>query len=111
MGKREGLSNTQKRQIHDVYVKDKQDQKYLTSTSALKFVVRFFHSFSAARLAWFIHENVEHYPPQHIEKPFSEKTGYGMQSSKISPERFGKPMQRQMVFDQVSNPRNAFIIL
>ncbi|CAK9016802.1 Uncharacterized protein SCF082_LOCUS13347, partial [Durusdinium trenchii] len=27
MGKREGLSNTQKRQVHDVYVKDKQDQK------------------------------------------------------------------------------------
>lgn len=45
------------------------------------------------RPKWFVHENVIQYPGAYVEEPM-EKAGYGCQHTTISPQRFGKPMNR-----------------
>ena len=50
--------------------------------------------FLETRLDWFLHENVPDFPGPFLEKPM-EKAGYSCQKTLISPQRFGKPMNRQ----------------
>ena len=46
------------------------------------------------RPTWFVHENVNRFPGPAVEDPLVER-GYGVQRTAISPQRFGKPMNRQ----------------
>eukprot|EP00438_Fugacium_kawagutii_P025940 Skav207665 [mRNA] locus=scaffold1857:174390:176482:+ [translate_table: standard] len=48
------------------------------------------------RLSWFVHENVIRFPGKYITDEFEPK--YQCEESVISPQRFGKPMNRQPVF-------------
>jgi len=54
--------------------------------------------FGILRPDWFIHENVTGFPRDLIQQPFA-KAGYEMQETNISPQRFGKPMNRQHCFE------------
>ncbi len=54
--------------------------------------------FGILRPDWFAHENVVRFPGEIIQKPFA-KAGYEMQETHISPQRFGKPMNRQHCFE------------
>ncbi len=56
------------------------------------------------RPAWFAHENVNRFPGAFLENPLVEH-GYGVQRTAISPQRFGKPMNRQ---GYVSFPKFLF---
>lgn len=113
MGKKEGLSNTVKRKVHDVYVKDKTDVKLLGSRPWMCFPYVLFvgadHLYNlfpfvehfwaypkpSWRPSWFIHENVKAFPLDYLENKF--KLHYSCQSTNISPQRFGKPMNRSIV--------------
>ena len=48
----------------------------------------------SGRLAWFVHENVPNFPAQWMRDEFAEE--YDNQHTLISPQRFGKPMSRQV---------------
>ena len=45
------------------------------------------------RLGWFVHENVLKFPGKYLEDTF-EPLGYSHQCTAVSPQRFGKPMNR-----------------
>eukprot|EP00434_Breviolum_minutum_P016191 symbB.v1.2.014267.t1/scaffold1033.1/size247163/5 len=72
MGKNEGMdtTNLEKKLVHDVYVADKNDQQ----------------------LDWFVHENSTNFPKEYLEEAFGNK--YACEETWISPQRFGKPMNR-----------------
>ena len=48
----------------------------------------------SGRLAWFVHENVPNFPGEWVRDEFAPE--YGNQHTIISPQRFGKPMSRQV---------------
>ena len=107
MGKNEGLANTQKRQVHDVWLADKKDQKLHVEHSQTCFS---FWSFRGAvheregsskffkiatfslRLDWFLHENVTGFPHAWLKDEFAQR--YACEETLISPQRWGKPMNR-----------------
>ena len=100
MGKKEGLANQQKRRCHDAWMADKTDQRHNVFTLLMsvwtwvKYVtvlVIFASPNTLLRLAWFLHENVPEYPEAFLE-PLLER--YNVQKTLISPQRFGKPMNR-----------------
>lgn len=111
MGKKEGFNNKQKKVCHDVWVKDKVDRRPLgvwevedlLYTGVVLFKTVFASLVSRApslqlkhgdlRLGWFIHENVLKFPGEYLEDTF-KPLGYGIQSTVVSPQRFGKPMNR-----------------
>lgn len=111
MGKKEGFNNKQKKVCHDVWVKDKVDRRPLgvwevedllyTGVVLFKTVFAFLASRAPSlqlkhgdlRLGWFIHENVLKFPGEYLEDTF-KPLGYGNQSTVVSPQRFGKPMNR-----------------
>ncbi|CAK9098054.1 unnamed protein product [Durusdinium trenchii] len=76
MGKHEGLKNKQKRKVHDAWLADKKDQ----------------------RLSWYVHENVNGFPGKWIIDELAPK--YKCEECLISPQRFGKPMNRQWQLKQ-----------
>ena len=49
------------------------------------------------RPAWWVHENVQAYPQDYLTSNF-EPRGYAFQGTTVSPQRFGKPMNRQVFF-------------
>ena len=108
MGNREGMTGNQiKRECHEVWMQDKLDQEQLgkiildmfLSTRLLfyfcvsLFVQLFavFHSGASPRLDWFVFENVPEYPTDYLA-PLEQK--YAYEETLISPQRFGKPMNR-----------------
>lgn len=112
MGKKEGFTNKAKRACHDAWLKDKIDQRLLDFNNILvgvsiqkviKFVGDNWYIFwepawpyfllCLFRLDWFVHENVPSYPGSYVEEPM-KKRGYKMETCLISPQRFGKPMNR-----------------
>lgn len=46
------------------------------------------------RPAWFGHENLVRFPEEYLTEQLAP-LGYSCQSTAISPQRFGKPMNRQ----------------
>ena len=104
MGKQEGMSNKIKRRVHEVYLKDKKDQKFFVCIFAMLLayseiksfpkacVAQRCGSFTTVRLDWFVHENVLRYPREFLEPALRDQYNVGFTS--ISPQRFGKPMSR-----------------
>ena len=110
MGKKEGWNTEDKakKQCHDVYVADKKDQKPLISLHKAFYVrccfqkslvQEVFHGLVPLcftihlRLDYFIHENVTNFPAFFTDEAFGA-AGYSVQCTVISPQRFGKPMNR-----------------
>lgn len=110
MGKKEGFTNKQKKVCHDVWTKDKVDRRTLGFLEVEKllytglvllscFCFLFKRVFTSAykpgdpRLGWFVHENVPNFPGEYLEDIF-KPLGYDNQSTTVSPQRFGKPMNR-----------------
>ena len=102
IGKKEGMNTTNvaKRQVQNVWVKDKLDTQYpgfcilcvyFDFCVGVLFLVEI-DSSSALRSGWFVHENVMGYPKQYL----SESCGSvcDCQETQMSPQRFGKPMNR-----------------
>lgn len=55
------------------------------------------HVFAPLRLDWFVHENVKNFPEEYLTSTL-EPEGYLQQATAISPQRFGKPMNRTAWF-------------
>lgn len=104
-GKQEGLNNQVKRRCHDVWLKDKIDQQHLVTGMSM------FDSFDEnlsfdcfkgcmfmtavpkqPRLDWFLLENVLKYPVEFLK---ALDITHDFQTTIISPQRFGKPMNRR----------------
>lgn len=107
MGKQEGMAtkNKEKKEVHDVWLKDKLDTRFRDWCSKLLLggLLCFFLTLclfssnsvpcAAWRPAWFVHENVRRFPGKFLEDPLGD-AGYGSHHTTISPQRFGKPMCR-----------------
>jgi hypothetical protein len=106
MGNREGMTgNELKSQCHEVWMQDKLDQEHLVKVcedvfcSFVCFVcffvsLFFFCSWASSRLDWFVFENVPEYPTDYL-RPLEQK--YAYEETLISPQRFGKPMNRPLL--------------
>jgi hypothetical protein len=114
MGKNEGMNTTNaaKRQVQNVWVKDKLDTQY-PGFCILSVFFYFFvrgccfwksplclDSGRALRPGWFIHENVLGYPKEYLSESFDSV--YECQETQISPQRFGKPMNRHVTVSKIS---------
>lgn len=65
------------------------------------FLLRINHS-GWPRPSWFIHENVPNFASSFLEDHFTP-IGYGCQKSILTPQRFGKPMNRLGVGSQITS--------
>ena len=55
----------------------------------------------ALRPGWFVHENVMGYPKDYLSDAFDDV--YDCEETQISPQRFGKPMNRQATVSKTNN--------
>ena len=112
MWKREGMNTTDlaKKAAQEVYIKDKLDRKQPSCTKEIlicrhqfrrlvTIILKFFLAHLFLRPGWFLHENVTNYPQDYLAENLGRY--FEVESTTITPQRFGKPMNRHIVESHV----------